>query len=97
MLSVVPVDNLWIEANYRATQIGRMKVGDAVRINMDTSGYIEAIAPASGSEFALIPPDNATGNLTKIVRRFTVRIRLKRASPTRSSRDPACRSRPPSP
>jgi membrane fusion protein, multidrug efflux system len=82
MLSVVPVNNLWIEANYRETQIGQMKIGDPVRVNIDTypgravCGYVEAIAPASGSEFALIPPDNATGNFTKIVRRFTVRVRL---------------------
>ncbi len=82
MLSVVPINNLWIEANYRETQIGPMNVGDPVRITLDTypgrslCGYVEAIAPASGSEFALIPPDNATGNFTKIVRRFTVRIRF---------------------
>jgi membrane fusion protein (multidrug efflux system) len=82
MLSIVPVDNLWIEANYRETQIGRMKIGDPVRIMVDTypeqplCGYVESLAPASGSEFALIPPDNATGNFTKIVRRFTVRIRF---------------------
>lgn len=82
MLSVVPINNLWIEANYRETQIGRMTIGDPVRIDIDTyagksvCGYVEAIAPASGSEFALIPADNATGNFTKIVRRFTVRIRL---------------------
>jgi membrane fusion protein (multidrug efflux system) len=87
MLSVVPVNNLWIEANYRETQVGRMKVGDPVRIGIDTypgkslCGYVEAIAPASGSEFALIPPDNATGNFTKIVRRFTVRIRLNAREP----------------
>ena len=59
-----------------------MKVGDPVRINIDTHpgkplcGYIESISPASGSEFALIPPDNATGNFTKIVRRFIVRLRF---------------------
>jgi membrane fusion protein (multidrug efflux system) len=82
MLSIVPIDNLWIEANYRETQIGRMKMGDPVRITVDTypdqplCGYVESLAPASGSEFALIPPDNATGNFTKIVRRFTVRIRF---------------------
>jgi membrane fusion protein, multidrug efflux system len=87
MLSVVPVNNLWIEANYRETQVGRMKVGNPVRIGIDTypgkslCGYVEAIAPASGSEFALIPPDNATGNFTKIVRRFTVRIRLNAREP----------------
>jgi len=82
MLSIVPIQNLWVEANYRETQIGRMKAGDPVRIDMDTyplrpiCGYVEAILPAAGAEFALIPPDNATGNFTKIVRRFTVRIRF---------------------
>jgi membrane fusion protein (multidrug efflux system) len=82
MLSVVPIDNLWVEANYRETQTGHMKVGDPVRIDVDTypgrpiCGYVEAIAPAAGAEFALVPPDNATGNFTKIVRRFTVRIRF---------------------
>jgi membrane fusion protein (multidrug efflux system) len=87
MLSVVPVNNLWIEANYRETQVGQMKVGDPVRVTVDTypgkalCGYVEAIAPASGSEFALIPPDNATGNFTKVVRRFTVRIRFNAREP----------------
>jgi membrane fusion protein, multidrug efflux system len=84
MLSIVPIKNLWVEANYRETQIGRMKIGDPVRIDIDTyprrpiCGYVEAILPAAGSEFALIPPDNATGNFTKIVRRFVVRIRFNR-------------------
>ena len=82
MLSIVPINDLWVEANYRETQVGRMKVGDPVRIDVDTypdrpiCGYVEAILPVAGSEFALIPPDNATGNFTKIVRRFTVRIRF---------------------
>ena len=82
MLSIVPINDLWVEANYRETQIGRMKVGDPVRVNVDTypdrpiCGYVEAVLPAAGSEFALVPPDNATGNFTKIVRRFTVRIRF---------------------
>jgi membrane fusion protein, multidrug efflux system len=82
LLSIVPINGLWIEANYRETQIGRMKVGDPARIAIDTypdrhfCGYVESVAPAAGSEFALIPPDNATGNFTKIVRRFTVRIRF---------------------
>jgi len=87
MLSIVPINNLWIEANYRETQVGGIKVGDPARINLDTypgkplCGYVEAIAPASGSEFSLIPPDNATGNFTKIVRRFTVRIRFSAREP----------------
>jgi membrane fusion protein, multidrug efflux system len=87
MLSIVPIQNLWVEANYRETQIGRMKIGDPVRVDMDTyphrpiCGYVEAILPAAGAEFALVPPDNATGNFTKIVRRFTVRIRFSRRDP----------------
>jgi membrane fusion protein (multidrug efflux system) len=82
MLSIVPIENLWVEANYRETQVGGMKVGDPVRVGVDTytdrplCGYVEAILPAAGSKFALIPPDNATGNFTKIVRRFTVRMRF---------------------
>jgi membrane fusion protein, multidrug efflux system len=82
MMSIVPVNDLWIDANYRETQIERMKPGDPVRVNMDTypqtplCGYVESIAPASGTEFALFPPDNSTGNFTKVVRRFTVRIRF---------------------
>jgi membrane fusion protein, multidrug efflux system len=82
ILSIVPIKNLWLDANYRETQIGRMKIGDPVRVDVDAfpdkvlCGYVESISPASGSEFALIPPDNATGNFTKIVRRFTVRVRF---------------------
>jgi membrane fusion protein, multidrug efflux system len=82
MLSIVPIENLWVEANYRETQVGGMKVGDPVRVGVDTypdrpiCGYVEAVLPAAGAEFALVPPDNATGNFTKIVRRFTVRIRF---------------------
>jgi membrane fusion protein (multidrug efflux system) len=82
LMSIVPISNLWIEANYRETQVGRMRAGDPASVELDTytgkvlCGYVESIAPASGSEFALIPPDNATGNFTKVVRRFTVRIRL---------------------
>ena len=82
MMSIVPIHDLWIDANYRETQITYMKPGDPARISLDTypnmplCGYVESIAPASGTEFALIPPDNATGNFTKIVRRFTVRLRF---------------------
>ncbi|MDJ0514510.1 MAG: HlyD family secretion protein [Methyloceanibacter sp.] len=87
LLAIVPVDGHWIEANYKETQIGRMAPGDRAQIVVDTypdkvfCGYVESIAPASGSEFSLIPPDNATGNFTKIVRRFTVRLRLDEDQP----------------
>jgi membrane fusion protein, multidrug efflux system len=90
MMSLVPIHNLWIDANYRETQMTYMKPGDPVRISVDSypqtplCGYVESIAPASGSEFALIPPDNATGNFTKIVRRFTVRLRFNAREPNAS-------------
>jgi membrane fusion protein, multidrug efflux system len=70
---------VWIEANYRETQLARVRVGDPVDIHIDAlshafHGHVEEIAPASGSQFALLPPDNATGNYTKIVQRVPIKI-----------------------
>jgi membrane fusion protein, multidrug efflux system len=82
MMSLVPIHDLWIDVNYRETEITYMTRGDPARINLDTypqtplCGYVESIAPTSGTEFPLIPADNSTGNFTKIVRRFTVRLRF---------------------
>jgi membrane fusion protein, multidrug efflux system len=87
MMSLVPIKGLWIDANYRETQITNMRPGDPGRIDIDAypqrplCGYVESVAPASGAEFALIPPDNTTGNFTKIVRRFTVRVRFNASEP----------------
>ncbi len=70
----------WVEANYRETQLTHMKVGDPAEIRVDTlpgrifRGKVSQIAPASGSQFALLPPDNATGNFTKVVQRVPVKI-----------------------
>jgi membrane fusion protein (multidrug efflux system) len=71
----------WIEANYRETQLARVRIGDPVDIHIDAlshvfHGHVEEIAPASGSQFALLPPDNATGNYTKVVQRVPVRIAI---------------------
>jgi membrane fusion protein (multidrug efflux system) len=72
----------WVEANYRETQLTNVKVGDTAEIRVDEypgkafSGKVVEIAPASGSQFALLPPDNATGNFTKVVQRITVKIAL---------------------
>lgn len=81
------VDNTkWVQANFRETQLTHMKVGDAVEIRIDTypgqvlKGKVLQIAPASGSQFALLPPDNATGNYTKVVQRVPVKISLDDAS-----------------
>jgi membrane fusion protein (multidrug efflux system) len=72
----------WVQANYRETQLTNVKVGDAAEIRVDEypgkvfSGKVIEIAPASGSQFALLPPDNATGNYTKVVQRIPVKIAL---------------------
>jgi membrane fusion protein (multidrug efflux system) len=72
----------WVQANYRETQLTHMKFGDAAEIRVDelpgllVRGKVLEIAPASGSQFALLPPDNATGNFTKVVQRIPVKIAL---------------------
>jgi len=72
----------WVQANYQETQLTNMKVGDTAEIRLDVypgktlSGKVVEIAPASGSQFALLPPDNATGNYTKVVQRVPVKISL---------------------
>jgi membrane fusion protein (multidrug efflux system) len=76
----------WVQANYRETQITHMKVGDPAEIRIDqfpgqtVQGKVLEIAPASGSQFALLPPDNATGNFTKVVQRIPVKITLDDSS-----------------
>src|SRR6516225_1650373 len=73
-------DTKWVQANYRETQLTNMKVGDPAEIRIDQlpgkvfRGKVIEIAPASGSQFALLPPDNATGNFTKVVQRIPVKI-----------------------
>jgi len=74
--------DVWILANYKETQLTRVRVGDGADIRVDTfpgvklHGHVAEIAPASGSQFALLPPDNATGNFTKVVQRIPVKIVL---------------------
>jgi len=76
----------WVVANYRETQLTNMKVGDPTEIRIDEypgkifEGRVIEIAPASGSQFALLPPDNATGNFTKVVQRIPVKIALENDS-----------------
>jgi membrane fusion protein (multidrug efflux system) len=76
-------DEPWVLANYKETQLANVRKGDTVEITVDAlpgitiKGHVEEIAPASGSQFALLPPDNATGNFTKIVQRIPVKIVLE--------------------
>jgi membrane fusion protein (multidrug efflux system) len=82
LISVVPLPNVYVIANYQETQLTRVMPGQSVDVSVDTfpderlRGHVERIAPASGSQFALLPPDNATGNFTKVVQRIPVRIQL---------------------
>ncbi|MGJ8523782.1 Colistin resistance protein EmrA [Carnimonas sp. R-84981] len=82
LLQLVPVDSLYIVANYKETQIEDMRIGQSVSVKVDAypdidyRGVVDSIAPATGTEFSLLPQDNATGNFNKIVQRVPVRIRL---------------------
>jgi membrane fusion protein (multidrug efflux system) len=72
----------WVQANFRETQLTNINVGDPVEVRVDVypgtviRGRVLEIAPASGSQFALLPPDNATGNFTKVVQRVPVKVAL---------------------
>jgi membrane fusion protein, multidrug efflux system len=87
VISVVPLDNVWVIANYKETQLTNVVVGQGAEVRVDTfpgvliDAEIDSIAPASGSQFSLLPPDNATGNFTKVVQRIPVKLKLKPNNP----------------
>jgi len=78
--TLTPLPKVWVIANYRETQLTHVTVGQAATVTIDTfpghtvRGHVVALSPASGAQYALLPPDNATGNFTKIVQRFSVKI-----------------------
>jgi membrane fusion protein (multidrug efflux system) len=80
--NVVPLNDVYIDANFKETQLRRLKPGQPVSIELDADssraieGTVESLAPAAGSVFTLLPPDNATGNFTKIVQRVPVRLKV---------------------
>jgi len=82
LLSVVPVDALYVIANFKETQTARMVVGQSASVEVDAlpghalTGHVESFAPGSGSQFSLLPFEPGTGNFTKIVQRVPVRIRF---------------------
>ncbi|MCP3462835.1 HlyD family secretion protein [Bradyrhizobium sp. CCGUVB23] len=82
LMSIVPADGAYVVANFKETQLTNVHAGQTVDIEVDmfpghvVHGHVDSIAPASGQEFALLPPDNATGNFTKVVQRIPVRIAL---------------------
>jgi len=82
LLTVVPLDEIWITANFKETQLRRMRVGQKAKIHVDSSGrslngHVDSIAGATGPTFSLLPPENATGNYVKIVQRIPVKIILE--------------------
>jgi membrane fusion protein (multidrug efflux system) len=82
LMSIVPVQNVYLVANFKETQLKRMHIGQPATIKLDAlggatiSGRVESFAPGTGAQFALLPPENATGNFIKVVQRVPVRIRL---------------------
>jgi membrane fusion protein (multidrug efflux system) len=86
LMALAPDDGLYVEANFKETQLDRLAEGQRARIRVDAlcgrtlDGEVQSIAPASGANYSLLPPENATGNFTKIIQRFPVRIRLTEAA-----------------
>ena len=80
LMAVVPLDAVYVVANYKETQLAHVRAGQPVKIEVDglpgaaIKGHVDSISPASGLDFSLLPPDNATGNFTKIVQRIPVKI-----------------------
>jgi membrane fusion protein (multidrug efflux system) len=79
---IVPLNKLYITANFKETQLARMEPGEKVHVSVDAmdgggfDGTLSSLAPASGAVFSLLPPENATGNFTKVVQRVPVRIEI---------------------
>ncbi len=82
LMSVVPLNDVWVVANLKETEVRDVKPGDRVQIKVDSypghpfAGTVESLSPASGARFSVLPPDNATGNYTKVVQRIPVRVRI---------------------
>ena len=82
LLALVPLDDTWVVANFKEDQIAHMKAGQAAEIEIDAfsgaslRGHVDSLAGGTGSRFSLLPPDNASGNFTKVVQRVPVLIKL---------------------
>lgn len=83
VFSLVGVEDTWVQANYKETELTHVKVGQIATVHVDTypdqvwTGRVTSISPATGAEFAILPPQNATGNWVKVVQRLPVRVRLE--------------------
>ncbi len=87
LLSIVPNDEIWVQANFKETQIGHMQPGQQAELTFDAypdtpiEGHVESLFAASGAQFSLLPPDNATGNFTKVVQRIPVKLTFAADNP----------------
>jgi membrane fusion protein (multidrug efflux system) len=87
LMAVVPLQAVYVVANYKETQLTDVRPGQPATLEVDTfpgevvHGHVDSLAPASGEEFSLLPPDNATGNFTKIVQRIPVKIVIEASDP----------------
>jgi membrane fusion protein (multidrug efflux system) len=87
MLSIVPDEAIWVQANFKETQIGHMQIGQPAELTFDSfsdtpiQGRIDSLFAASGAQFSLLPPDNATGNFTKVVQRIPVKLTFASDNP----------------
>jgi membrane fusion protein (multidrug efflux system) len=83
-MTLAPLDDIWVTANIKETRMGHVAVGDSVSFTVDSygghefRGVVESISPATGAKFALLPPDNASGNFTKVVQNIPVRVAIAR-------------------
>lgn len=87
LMSVVPLEDVWLTANLKETEVENVKPGEPVEFTVDAypgvrfRGHVESLSPATGARFSLLPPDNATGNFTKVVQRLPVRVRPDKVDP----------------
>jgi membrane fusion protein (multidrug efflux system) len=92
LLDVVPLEDVWVVANFKETEIRDVKPGNQAEIRVDAypgyrfRGHVESLSPATGARFSLLPPDNATGNFTKVVQRIPVRIHVDGLDPAHPMR-----------
>ncbi|RON67315.1 HlyD family secretion protein [Pseudomonas fluorescens] len=89
LLSIVPDEDIWVQANFKETQIGHMQPGQKAELTFDAysdtpiEARVDSLFAASGAQFSLLPPDNATGNFTKVVQRIPVKLTFKADNPLR--------------
>jgi membrane fusion protein (multidrug efflux system) len=94
LISLVPVRGLWIDANFKESQLALVRAGSPATVTVDSlpgkvfQAHVVSIAPATGAQFSVLPPENATGNFTKIVQRVTVRIALDNEAATQGQLRP---------